>query len=190
MSDDIEAKIEKERAVYPPWTYNQESTNALPQAIPIISNQSALEKDLLSDPSNKEDANNPPNFSSKVSLWCKDYCGFMSPDPAIKRRSRLICCGSNFLFLAIILPITFLVIIPRIIQDFVAASSIDIVSISISNLQDATFHSTVTQKFSQGPPPGITASIKFSSLTITWNGAGGGDMVSLTGMDSIAISSV
>jgi hypothetical protein len=117
--------------------------------------------------------------------------GLNHPDPKIRQASRLKFCLSCFLFLAVLLPIIFLVIIPEVTQHMVDQSDLYIIQANIINPNDISFTSHVTQKFQNLDEDSISdgTEIQMHKLSLLWNdGTGNKKLATLTHSNAVEIS--
>jgi hypothetical protein len=71
-----------------------------------------------------------------------------------------LCCAGIFILLSIMLPVTFLVIIPEYVQNFVDKTDIVIYSVNMIHPSDEGFDSSVQLSFSQNGPIKSTVHMK------------------------------
>jgi hypothetical protein len=117
--------------------------------------------------------------------------GLNHADPQIRQASRLKFCLSCFIFLAILLPIIFLVIIPEVTQHMVDESDLHIIEANIINPNDVSFTSHVTQKFQNIDEDSVSndAEIQMHKLSLLWNdGTGNKKLATLTHSNAIGVS--
>jgi hypothetical protein len=116
-----------------------------------------------------------------------DCCGLNSSDSQIKQSSRLKFCFGCFTFLAILLPLLFLVIIPEVTQGMVDDSDLVIIEANIINPNDVSFQSHVTQKFKG--VEGTHGTIQMHKLSLQWNdGTGNKKLAALTHSNEVDIT--
>lgn len=117
-----------------------------------------------------------------------DCCGLNSNHPEIKKTARLKFCFGCFIFLAILLPIIFLVIISEVTQHMVDESDLVIIEANIINPNDVSFSSQVTQKFENVDD--VDGSLQMHQLSLYWNdGDGNKKLATLTHSNSLEIGS-
>lgn len=92
-------------------------------------------------------------------------------------------CAFNIIFWPLII---FLVIIPAIIQSICNSTEIEIKSALITNPTNNNFDSTIVAEFGKAPP--IPATVKINQITASWNGAGGGSLLTLSNTNTVSIS--
>ena len=77
-------------------------------------------------------------------------------------------------------------IIPAIIQDFVDSTNLQIQSTTIMSPNNVAFQSVVVQSFSQAGP--IPATAQLNDLTVSFDGPGGGNLITLSGTPAFTVS--
>lgn len=113
-------------------------------------------------------------------------CGFLHADSSDRLAGYKKLGACMFVTLLILLPIIFWVIIPAIIRSFVDSTGVTILSASIINPSNSGFQSSVTMSFSQAGP--IPATLQMQAVSISWNGNGGGNLVTLSDSNTVAVS--
>ena len=151
-------------------------------------------KNSLNTPLNPyTDSSNPSTSptSTKSPTWsnylCFYYSGLSSDDPALKRRSQYVIYG-HVIFITtslLMLILTFTVIIPAIMQDLVNQSNLSLEMATITNPTNTSFDSAVLGKFSN--VGSLSAKVKMNTLTVSWSGEGGGNMLKLSNSNSLTI---
>jgi LEA14-like dessication related protein len=128
-----------------------------------------------------------PSSVTYSNYLCYYYAGLSSDDPALKSRSQYIIYGHvvGFTLVTIGIILTFTVIIPAIMQNIVNQSNLNLITAGIANPSNASFTSTVLGKFTNAGS--TTAKVKMNTLTVSWAGPGGGDMLKLSHSNSLTV---
>ncbi len=136
-------------------------------------------------------ASSAPGHASPSATYsnylCYYYAGLSSDDPALKRRSQYMIYGHVAALTIVVVGVilTFTVVIPAVMQNLVNQSELNLYTATITNPSNYSFNSAVLGKFTNAGS--IAADVKMNTLTVSWNGVGGGDMLKLTHSNTLHI---